>query len=187
MMTNFPREEALAQHMVCIFTAVCHLHKLGFVHRNIRPEVFFQSQDPHRRLLLAGHEYNYINQQSKFQFQHSGQYIHNQGLQKARRQQAAGLERSCRYHYGLAGRRQRLWVEDEGAQESEGARGRFRQELELQPNHSRHGENDQAGGWVENLSGGSQTDVRGLHRLHQGRVQSVVLSRDCFYLSISYV
>ena len=51
------REEGLAQHILLLATAIGHLHKLGFVHRNLRPEVVFQSQHPHRPLILAGHEY----------------------------------------------------------------------------------------------------------------------------------
>ena len=60
------------------------------------------------------------SEQSQFQSIHSGQYLHDQGLEVARRQQAAGLERTCRYYYGLAGWRQRVREEDESAKESEG-------------------------------------------------------------------
>ena len=57
MMTNFAKEEGLAQHILRLAIAVENLQKLGFVHRNLRPEVVFQSKDPHRPLILAGHEY----------------------------------------------------------------------------------------------------------------------------------
>ena len=36
---------------------VDHLHSMGFVHRNLRPENVFLSGDPQRPLIIAGHEY----------------------------------------------------------------------------------------------------------------------------------
>ena len=43
--------------MLTIMVAVEHLHTLGFVHRALKPDVIFQSNDPRRPVFLAGHHH----------------------------------------------------------------------------------------------------------------------------------
>ena len=40
-----------------LILGVNHLHEMGFVHRNLSPDVVFQSLDEVRPLFIAGHEY----------------------------------------------------------------------------------------------------------------------------------
>ena len=40
-----------------LITAVEHLHSLGLVPRNLRPEVIFQSGDPRRPMFISGHDF----------------------------------------------------------------------------------------------------------------------------------
>ena len=50
-------EEEVAQLLGHLILAVSHLHGLGHVHRNLRPELVFQSNDIRRPLFIAGHDY----------------------------------------------------------------------------------------------------------------------------------
>jgi serine/threonine protein kinase len=50
-------EEVIANQMEHLIIAVSHMHELGLVHRNLRPDVVFQSNDPLRPFFIAGHDY----------------------------------------------------------------------------------------------------------------------------------
>ena len=50
-------EEEVAQLLRLLILAVSHLHGLGHVHRNLRPELVFQSNDARRPLFIVGHDY----------------------------------------------------------------------------------------------------------------------------------
>jgi hypothetical protein len=50
-------QEVVAWQMERLMLGVGHLHEMGFVHRNLCPEVIFQSQDSASPFFIAGHEY----------------------------------------------------------------------------------------------------------------------------------
>ena len=53
----FRRDENITTQITQIFDAVEHMHNLGFVHRNLSPQVIFQSEDPDRLFFIADHYY----------------------------------------------------------------------------------------------------------------------------------
>jgi len=57
MLNNLRRMEDVAVQMERLILGVNHLHEMGFVHRNLSPDVVFQSLDEVRPLFIAGHEY----------------------------------------------------------------------------------------------------------------------------------
>jgi hypothetical protein len=52
-----PSHEAVAQHILSLLLAVEHMNKVGFVHRNLRPDVIFESDDGNPRLFISGLDY----------------------------------------------------------------------------------------------------------------------------------
>ena len=57
MLNNLRWMKEVAVQMERLLLSVNHLHEMGFVHRNLSPEVVFQSLDDVRPLFIAGHEY----------------------------------------------------------------------------------------------------------------------------------
>ena len=51
------QDEETAKFLQDLMFGVDHLHSLGFVHRNLRPENVFAMYDPDRPLIISGHEY----------------------------------------------------------------------------------------------------------------------------------
>jgi hypothetical protein len=57
MLNNLRWMEEVAVQMERLILGVNHLHEMGIVHRNLIPEVVFQSLVEVRPLFIAGHEY----------------------------------------------------------------------------------------------------------------------------------
>lgn len=50
-------KEVIVNQMERLILAVSHMHELGLVHRNLCPEVVFQSNEEKRPFFIAGHDY----------------------------------------------------------------------------------------------------------------------------------
>jgi serine/threonine protein kinase len=53
----FRRDDNITTQILQILDAVEHMHNLGFVHRNLSPNVIFQSHDPDRAFFIGDHYY----------------------------------------------------------------------------------------------------------------------------------
>ena len=57
LLKNYRQDEVIANQIERLIFAVSHMHELGLVHRNLSPDVVFQSNEGDRPFFIAGHEY----------------------------------------------------------------------------------------------------------------------------------
>ena len=57
LLKHYGTQKEMGSMIFNVIRAVEHLHSLGLVHRALKPDVIFQSDDQRRPLFIASHEY----------------------------------------------------------------------------------------------------------------------------------